>query len=247
MSPSATVTGDFAIPTDFNAPLRFEFEEHSLLVGVVLREHISLLSTKDWDVPGLYVLVGLQNGVEPTKVYVEKGAQAGVRKRLSGQKSGSNTGSDFAWWKAIAFVRLTKDGFISAQVGYLEGRLAAELDKMPSLEVSAGKKDQDETLKASQLASLDALMPSLLAGLRVGGLTVEERQTNTEEAETRPESVVKAVKKFYGVTVKEMVEGGVLSPGDAFVGEWHGVPKVAKVTGNGTLKGERCFDFLLGW
>jgi hypothetical protein len=66
--------------------------------------------------------------------------------------------------------RDTTNGFTSADVGYLEGRLSAELDLIPGITVVQGKVDGDATLPPHMQMSLDALLSSILAAVRLAGI-----------------------------------------------------------------------------
>jgi hypothetical protein len=232
---TVVTTGDFFVPGDPRSPIRIDLEEHALRLAIVRRDDLSFLNKEEWGSPGVYVLIGPQSGDKKTKVYVGKGIGAdGLRGRLATQNTSPTAAAKFPWWKVAAFARSTVEGFHSSQVGYLEGKIASELKDMDSLEVSSGKKDSDETLKSAHLTSLDALIPSFMAGLRIAGLQLvkaDEVQVDETVAIDTPGKK----KRFFDVSIAQLVESGDLTPGDVFVYERVGESRSCRVTGNGTL------------
>ncbi len=235
---SLSVTGDFNIPADPRAPLRFNLEEHALRVAVARRESLNLLNASEWNLPGIYVLIGTHDEkTHKTKVYVGKSAQKnGVRGRLMTQNTKPTPAANFPWVAVAAFVRFA-EGFSSSQVGYLEGRLAGKLRMVPSLDVQAGKRDEDKTLKPEQLATLDAFIPSFLAGLRLAGLQVNpvtaEAEDEQDDETIDPSKPGK--KKRYSVSIAQLVEVGSLAAGDELIYERTGKSQTCTVTGDGVL------------
>jgi len=233
---SLTFSGDFTIPADPHLPLSFSLDEHALRLAVVQREDLRLLNANEWNKPGIYVLIGaICQQTNTTKVYVGKSNQKkGVRGRVMNQNTKPTPAASFDWLKAAVFIRSTMEGFNSSQVGYLEGRLAAKLKKVLSLDVQAGRSDEDNTLTSAQLASMDALIPSFLAGLRLAGLQVAPEE---EDAETGEGSGVNSPgkKQRYSVSIAQLVEVGLLSAGDVLVFERKGTEQTCTVTGDGFL------------
>jgi hypothetical protein len=85
------------------------------------------------------------------------------------------------WSRAVLVKRDTSNGFTSADVGYLEGRLSAELDAISGITVVKGKTDGDATLPAHMQMSLDSLLSSILASVRLAGI-----DTHREDEDEQP-------------------------------------------------------------
>lgn len=140
-----------------------DFVEHALRVAYVFRRDVSNLTDAEWNSPGIYVLLSNDGS---GKVYVGKAVR--LRQRLHDHRSAPK----LDWDRAVIVKRDTSHGFNSAEIGYLEGRLSAELGAVDSLTVVKGKTDQDGTLPPHMLLSLDALLPSVVAAIRLAGVDV---------------------------------------------------------------------------
>lgn len=234
--PASTFSGDFIIRADPQAPLTFYFEEHVLRLAVVDRESLKLLSTSEWGSPGVYALIEPSGSEKKkTRVYVGKSSQkGGLRSRLMNQNTSPTPGADFGWSRIAAFARPSEVAFNSAQVGYLEGRLTARLRTDPGFDVQAGKQDEDETLKPAQIATLDSLVPTFVAGLRLAGLNVDS--PSQEHFDQDDDATKKSgKKKSFGVSVSQLLEVGTLTPGDILVFERKGESRNCTVTADGFL------------
>ncbi len=226
MSPQSPpiTTASAQIPADPRAPVLLYFQLHALRAALVDRDRLSQLS-KDWEKPGVYILMGrLDSGT--TEIYVGKAhGKKGVRSRLFIQRSKPRLAT---WWRALAVLRGTTDGFNSAEVGYLEGRLASELGALPNLKVIEGKKDIDLTLPEHTLAELDALVPTILSALRVAGLDLQE------DAETTKEKKLQSSQRIEG-SVAELLSAGLLAAGTKLIFSRKGKSARATITSSGGM------------
>lgn len=178
---------------------------HALRVAFVDRDELVALPKMDWEQPGIYVLLGAIDPDSSTSVYV--GRATNLRGRLMQHR----VKPPISWWRVVAVARDTTDGFHSAQIGYLEGRLASQLRMAARIEVTEGQQNIDKTLPDHQLISLDAFIPTILAALRIAGLNVSPPQ-EVKDSDTEIESV--GGKKFYAVTVADLVAKGMIKSGD---------------------------------
>lgn len=160
---NAIIAVNVQVPSSGAAAIIADFAEHAIRVGYVARRDISRLPDTEWGVPGIYVLT-TDDGSH--KVYVGKSTD--LRSRVMSHKQ-SNAHVP-GWSRAVLVKRDTSNGFTSADVGYLEGRLSAELDAIPGLNVVKGKTDGDATLPSHMQMSLDSLMSSILAAVRLAGV-----------------------------------------------------------------------------
>ncbi|MEJ9079321.1 excinuclease ABC subunit C [Gordonia malaquae] len=163
------------IPAATTAPVVADFTTHALRVGYFHRRDWQNLPTDDWNVPGVYVLMTTDgSGI----VYVGKSV------KLRGRISTHNSDPQIDWRRALVVKRDTSHGFTSADVGYLEGRLAAELDAIPGITVHRGKEDRDDTLPRHMELSLDELLGSILSAVRLAGLDVHKPADLPDDEDT---------------------------------------------------------------
>lgn len=149
------------IPASAAGPVVADFVEHALRVAYVNRHDAERMPIAEWSVPGVYVLLADDGS---RQAYV--GQAVDLRKRLLQHRSVPKLN----WSRAICIKRDTTHGFNSADIGYLEGRVAAEVNALDAVIVVEGKRDQDSTLPPHMQLSLDALVPSVMAALRLAGV-----------------------------------------------------------------------------
>ncbi len=213
----STVPVNVQIPAAADAPIVADFVEHALRVAYLHRAHLKGLPAEEWLCPGVYVLL---TGDGSGQVYV--GKATALRKRL--QAHANRPPLD--WTRAVAIRRDTTHGFNSAEIGYLEGRLSAELGAVASLSVVKGKNDEDTTLPPHMMLSLDALLGSMLAALRLAGVDVAKEADEPEPPST--DTKRKGHTKING-TVADLVAAGLIRAGE----QVH--LSQGKVTANGSV------------
>lgn len=216
------------IPRDPEAAVTVDLEVHALKMALVDRKSLKGLDPKTWDAPGIYVLLG-QLGGSQTEVYVGKsgGGKQGVRGRLMTHNTNPGKNAQFDWWRAVAVVRDTTDGFNSAQIGYLEGRLTSELKALPGTTVRSDRGDLDTSLSDVKQASLDAFVPSILAGLKLAGFALREEEPESESTKEK--------QQWFGVTVADLVSSGELEVGATLTYILKGKSATATVSSQGEL------------
>lgn len=197
---------------------------HALLIAIVRRRDLDALP-QEWVAPGVYVLIGPADGQSPTPVYV--GQARDVRKRLVRHRAAPK----LDWWRAVAIKRDTTHGFNSAEIGYLEGRLAAELGSLPNVEVIEGKRDLDTTLPEHHLLALDAFVPSILAALRIVGIDLASDRDDASDEQPS----AKRTRATIPGTVADLLAAGLLSAGSVLTFKRAGRSATARVTASGEL------------
>ena len=197
---SPTTHASVQIPASVNAPITADFTEHALRVAYVARDDVQKLGEAEWSVPGVYVLLADDGS---RQVYV--GQSTALRGRLLTHRRGNAQVP--GWERAIALKRDTTHGFTSADIGYLEGRLSAELNAVPGVALVKGKVDVDTTLPPSATVPLNALVPSILAAIRLAGVGV--RSPNEAAASAAPSVTRTAVRG----SVADLIGEGLLKPG----------------------------------
>lgn len=205
----STIPVNVQIPSDADAPVIADFVEHALRVAYVDRAHLSSMPAADWDAPGVYVLL---TGDGSGRVYV--GQARKVRSRLLQH----NTKEKLPWRRAVAVKRDTTDGFNTAEIGYLEGRVSAEVGALEHITVIEGQSSGDETLPKHMMISLDSFVKSILAALRMAGVNTTRRNPESE-AEDEPEServdVTPATGRvFFPVKFSDLVSSGLIQAGE---------------------------------
>lgn len=223
MSQAPVTPAGVQIPADPKAPLVLDFVSHALRVALVTKPNVGSLPVKDWDCPGVYVLIGQLSTDDAADVYVGKAKS--LRRRLGQHR----VKPKMDWWRAVAVARDTTDGFNSAQIGYLEGRLSRQLSALPRIELVASQEDIDETLPDHLLIPLDAFVPTILAALRLAGLDT----TPQEEPEAEP-ATRKGRLKTPG-TVADLVAAGLVRPGEKLVFDSRGHRAEAQINPAGEI------------
>lgn len=193
------------IPAASTAPVVADFVSHALRVAYIVRRDVDRLSAEEWGVPGIYVLL-TDDGTH--QLYV--GQAVDLRKRLLAHRARQR----LAWARAVVIKRDTSHGFNSAEIGYLEGRVAAEAAAIPGMTIVEGKRDQDTTLPPHMLLSLDELLSSVLAALRLAGVDTHKDADEPEARASRSGTRRKSRTAKNG-TVADLLSAGLLRAGAA--------------------------------
>jgi hypothetical protein len=170
-----------------------------------------------------YLLLGALSDEQEHCVYVGKAKD--LRKRLRTHRSRP----PIPWWRAIAIVRDTSDGFNTAETGYLEGRVASELASLPRIELRAERLDSDTSLPRHLLLQLDSFVPTILAALRLAGLDLGPAEGQPKSRRTG------GPKRSIPGTVGDLLAAGLLSAGTKLTFRRAGRQAEAVVTAEGEL------------
>jgi hypothetical protein len=169
------IPANVQVPSLSTAPIVADFASHALRAAYVMARHLTWLPSSEWDCPGVYVML---TGDGKT-VYV------GQSTKLRGRLLHHRARPPLPWVRAIVIKRDTSHGFNSAEIGYLEGRLSAELSAVAGMHVLKGKVDQDATLPPHMLIALDELLPSMVAAVRLSGIDTHKEADIPENAVQR--------------------------------------------------------------
>lgn len=222
---ASVVPVNVQVPADATAPMIADFVEHALRVAYVHRRDVHNLRDTDWAAPGVYVLLTDDGS---GSVYV--GKAVGLRARLLQHRAKPK----LPWRRAVILKRDTSHGFNSAEIGYLEGRLSAELEAAQGLTVIKGKADQDLTLPPHMLLSLDAILPSMLAAVRLAGLDVR-RASDVDDGQAATTSASVRTNTFIPGTVADLLASGLLQAGAELHFGRAGKVGTGKVTTSGEI------------
>lgn len=222
MTDQPVIPAGVQIPSDPQAPIVFEFDSFALRIALVAKEHVAALPAEAWDRPGVYALLGPLGNQGKTKAYIGKATR--VRSRLGHHRRKPK----LSWWRAIAVVRDTTNGFNSAEIGYLEGRLSSQLGSLPTVDLVAGRADIDQTLPDHLLLSLDTFVPTIVAALRVAGIDAVRPEPNEKPPAGSSRATVPG-------TVAELVAAGLVRPGDKLIFDQRGERAEATVNAAGEI------------
>lgn len=223
----STTPVNVQIPSDTEAPIIADFVEHALRVAYFDRQHWASLPASDWDAPGVYVLMTADGS---NRVYV------GQARKLRGRLQQHNNKEKLPWRRALAVKRDTTAGFNTAEIGYLEGRIAAELNALRQITVVEGQTSGDETLPKHMMISLDAFVKSILGALRLAGLDISRSNPQTLTEDEQPSSApVPSNKPNKTVTVADLVSSGLLQAGHALFLSQAGKDAEGSVTADGEI------------
>src|SRR4051812_26456405 len=126
------------------------------------------------------------------------------------------------WARALLIRRDTTFRFNSAHVGWLEGRLYDLLDAAADTRLHNGNRPSDETLPPYERAALESIVPPLRRVLRLLGYDTE---TPDDHATVRPAARARS-NRFYGITVKQLLDAGLVAAGETLAstnGVWPGI------------------------
>lgn len=224
MSPAPVTPADVQVPADLDAPIVVNFGVHALRMAFVSRDGVLNLSQPGWSCPGIYVLMGPLGGHEKQQIYVGKARE--LRSRLNNHR----LRPPISWWRTIAVARDTTDGFNTAETGYLEGRLAGELDSLPRIDLCADRLDIDTSLPQHLLLQLDSFVPTILAALRLAGLDLHEEATASRRTKHRSNA-----KQTIPGTIGDLLAAGLLGAGTRLTFDRAGRHAEAVVTTEGDL------------
>lgn len=219
----STIPVNVQIPSAAEAPIVADFVEHALRVAYLHRDHVASVPGGEWNYPGVYVLL---TGDGSGQVYVGKATD--LRMRLLEH----NRRPKLPWTRAVAIRRDTTHGFNSAEIGYLEGRLSAEVDAVPGLTVMKGQTNEDTTLPPHLMLSLDALLGSMLAALRLAGVDISK-----EADEPEPDQDPRRKRGHTRIegTVADLVAAGLIRAGEEVHLAQGEVTATGSVTANGAI------------
>lgn len=222
----STTPVNVQIPSDPEAPVIADFVEHALRVAYVERSHLGSLPAGDWDSPGVYVLITSDGS---NQVYV------GQARRLRSRLLQHNVKEKLPWRRAVAVKRDTTDGFNTAEIGYLEGRVSAEINALEKITVVEGQTSGDETLPKHMMISLDSFVKSILGALRLAGIDITRSNPQTQ-VEDQPEPGIQPFgRQNIQVSISDLVSSGLLQAGTVLYLSQGGTEAQGSVTTDGEI------------
>ena len=240
-SPPVTLAS-ITMPADAAAPIIVDTSVPAIRMALVRREAISGLDVDEWAAPGIYVLLGRIGLKGKIDVYV--GKSGGGKRGPRGRFQSHHSNPPIEWWRVAVFRSLVQDKtWNSAQIGYLEGRITAELEAIQTIKVSKGKTTIDHSLSSAEEGILDTMVPAILANLRLLGLPIEldssdepdAQPTIVSKGDTTTKSKRKARAAKTRVTLSDLLASGELKVGEEFVFERKKTKVAGSITANGGM------------
>ncbi len=203
------------------------YDSHAALrVAIVERDSVGNLDAEIWNQPGAYILLDLPREDGSWGCYVGK-APAGVRTRLRDHLRNKDD-----WRRALLIQKDTTYGFNSAQVAWLEGRLYDLLDAAEDARPSNGNRPSDETLPAYERAALENAVIPISRILRLIGY---DPATADDTGRVSTATRRSRTSRFYGITLKNVLDDGILTPGTVVVSTNNAWPASGTLNADGTM------------
>jgi hypothetical protein len=154
---------------DHAEPITMLFIDATIEVMLVLKESVpgyaGRIARDIWGVAGLYVLLGPPQG--DALVRARPGSSHDVLARLRQHPAES------PWFTRAVVARDTRQGWSSAEAGYLEGRLH-NLCRASTVVEHDFRRDEDQTLQPHEREMLDRrYLPPIVAALHLAGAPIE--------------------------------------------------------------------------
>ncbi|MEJ7764699.1 MAG: hypothetical protein WKF86_04320 [Acidimicrobiales bacterium] len=218
-----SLLGRLSLPVAPGEPATVVCKHPALRLAVVERASVAHLSN-DWDVAGVYILLGPVASDGTYEAYVGKAALQGLRSRLKGP---DHKNKDH-WTRTLLVARDASEAFHSAEVGWLEGRLWDLLKNAPAAKLINKPQPKDETLHPSERTFLEACVGPVAGLLRVLGASPD----TLDQLPPRPTKK----RRRYDETVADLIDAKLLSVGSGLHPMETKFTTVATVLADGSLQ-----------
>jgi hypothetical protein len=156
-------------PVDVGAPIILSFVSLPVEVMIVAKASVPLeagkIAPEDWGVAGVYVLLGPPTD-STASLRARPGMGSDVLQRLRQHPT------ENPWFTRAVVARDMRQGWNSAEAGYLEGRLHDLCREADGVE-HINRRDQDGTLQRHEEQLINRLyLPGIVAALRMAGLPI---------------------------------------------------------------------------
>lgn len=233
------------LPDAPRTPIEIHDIEVGLAMALVDKSCVQLLDDQ-WNATGAYVLLGPVKDDSTYAVYVGK-SPSGLRDRLMQHER------ERKWSRALLIRRVVLYGLTSAHAGWLEGDLYDLFSSAQRALVENRQRPRDDTVPPYDLRMLAALRDPIVRVLRMLGYETESAPEALElpldepvEATPRktsrtglPASQVasrrRKTKTVYSVSLGDLINAGLVRPGDRLVSVSSTWPATAVVNAGGTI------------
>lgn len=155
------------------APITMQFIDATIEVMIVPNESVpreaDQITTETWAVAGAYVLLGPPEAGGVIRARPGSGHDVLVRLRQHPTET--------PWFTRAIVARDTRQGWNSAEAGYIEGRLHRLCRASSGVEHDF-RRDQDPTLQAHEEDLIDRrYLPAIIAALQLAGVPIDPTAT----------------------------------------------------------------------
>ncbi|MCZ2826090.1 MULTISPECIES: DUF2924 domain-containing protein [unclassified Modestobacter] len=211
------------VPSISGEPLLIDLPGANLDFAVITRESLGGLD-ESWSVPGTYVLLDPTDASGRTGVYVGK-APGGLTTRIRQHVRVREE------WRRALLIRRPYQGFNSAEVGWLEGRLYDVLNSAARIAPGNGNRPSDETLAPWQRQQLEAIIGPVLGVLRALGLDPDTPDQQAPQLDPKPATP----RARHEANLTDLLQAGLISDGSVLHPTTSSYEGSATVMADGTL------------
>lgn len=191
-----------------------------------LCDRVSVAGLDDsWDVAGTYLLLDRHGPDGSWGCYVGK-APSGMRTRVR-----QHVGGKDHWARALLIRRDTTYGFTSAHAGWLESKLYDVLAAAAETNLSNRNRPSDDTLPPYERAALESIVEPVRRVLRLLGHDADP----PGDQQASP-NIPGASNRFYGITMFQLIEAGLLERGENLISTNSVWPATATVGDDGSVQ-----------
>lgn len=190
----------FYVPSSADEPIDVNVAHSGLRMVLVNRDAIRRLSS-DWKVLGVYFLLGPDpESSDRFLAYIGEVGRRNLLLRLT-EHAAQKT-----WWnRALLIASTSSDGFNSAEIGWLEGRLYDVLNNAVAATVMNKGRPGDDSISVKDRGVLERYVEPTLAALRAVGASPD-----TADQKPAPGGKKRA---HYQESVKDLIDAGLLKAG----------------------------------
>jgi len=188
----------FVVPGSSAEPMEVKVAHSGLRMVLVSRESIGLLD-ESWRVLGIYFLLGAADDPDRYRAYVGEVGRSTLVQRVKQHAAHKD------WWSRALLVASSSDGFHSAEIGWLEGRLYDVLNHAVACDVMNGNRPGDESLSLRERGVLERYVEPIMAALRACGAP-------PDTADQKPKKKGKRARIHYSETLADLIAAGLLKP-----------------------------------
>ena len=215
----------FYVPSTADEPIDVNVAHSGLRMVLVNRDAIQRLSS-DWRVLGVYFLLGPDPASSDCFLaYIGEVGRRNLLLRLTEHAAHKN------WWnRALLITSNSSDGFNSAEIGWLEGRLYDVLNNAVAATVMNKGRPGDDSIAIKDRGVLERYVEPTLAALRAVGASPD-----TADQKPAPGGKKRA---HYHESVKDLIDADLLKPGTRLRPLRKRLMKTALVLEDGALEVE---------
>jgi Restriction Enzyme Adenine Methylase Associated len=190
----------FYVPNSAGEPVEVNVAHSGLRMMLVSRDSVRRLDDA-WRVLGVYFLLGPAPGdPDRFRAYVGEVGRRDLLTRLLEHAAQKD------WWsRALLVTSASSDGFNSAEIGWLEGRLFDVLNNAVAADVMNKGRPGDDSIPLKDRGVLERYVEPVMAALRACGAPPD-----TADQKPAPKGKKRA---FYRESVKDLIDVGLLKAG----------------------------------